>query len=1221
MSRSSGALSANDAGVKPADVTTVSRWLRASRLSVPLAVAGLLFTLQLTARAADGVTSTPFAPRSQGAGKTLFTTLPPSETGISAPNRYDDPEMWGKHYREFSLGAIGTGVAIADYDQDGKPDVYVVCKTGENHLFRNLGNFKFEDVTARAGVGGPAGAWKQGVAFVDVNNDGFPDLHVCRFAAANLLFINQRDGTFKEEAGQRGLAVVDSSGQAAFADYDRDGDLDVYLQTNVLEGEARPNGQRDYLFRNDGTGHFVNVTEAAKLFGETQGHSATWWDYNEDGWPDLYVANDFKDPDQLYRNNGDGTFTNVLSWIVPHTPHSSMGADLGDVNNDGHIDLLVADMAATSRAKDHRGMAKVRAGLPETDSRPGAAPQYMRNALFLNQGVGPVLEAAFMTGLQATDWTWSVRIEDLDNDGWADIFFSNGMVRELHGADLIARMMNIESLSERTRPMKDSPPLAETNLVFKNRGDLRFQSSGPEWGLDLRGVSFGAAFGDLDGDGDLDLVLANYDGEVTVCRNDSTTGHRIDFALRGSSSNRFGIGATIRIDTENGIQVRPLVLARGYLSTSEPIAHFGLGELTSVRRATILWPSGAQQVFENLAADRRYTVSEPTTAARLSAPAEHDPLPQGQFVDIAADRNLALTSKEPAVNELARQPLLAVRQNRFGPGAFAADLDGDGFDDLCVGGATGEVARFLFNREGNFLSLGSGVFSGTTQTADAALLLFDADADGDIDIFATKGGNARPPDTPAYQPRLFLNDGSGSFSAAAADALAASPVSAGTAIAGDFDRDGQLDVFVGGRLTPGAYPKAPKSLLLHNDHGKFADVTETVAPLLKNAGIITAAVWTDVDNDGWLDLLLAREWGTLLCLRNETGKSFTDVTEKLGFAAAGSGWWNSLAAADFNGDGRLDYVAGNAGLNTRYKASKEFPAVLYWGKFDGSEKVSLIEAEYENGKLYPVRGLPQLGLALPPIARKFSNFGDYATATLDKIFTPEQLAAAQKLEATELHSGVFLSQPDGTYRFEPLPRLAQTAPVFGTAAGDFDGDGAADIAVVQNSYAPIPEVSRFDGGFGWLLRGDGRGHFKPVPPQESAFIVQGDAKALAVLDFDNNGWADFFVTRNNGRTSALLNRGKPGGQSFGVALQGAAGNPTAIGARVTVTLADGRSQTSEVAAGSGYLSQSSATLFFGYATNNPPKVITVRWPDQRTTTHPWTPAVAKILLRPTNPAP
>lgn len=1190
------------------------RWLRCALVTGTLAISNT---------PAAETAHAPVSPRALEArsgprGSTLFATLPAEQTGIVAINRYDDPAMWGIHYREFTLGSIGTGIAIGDYDGDGHPDIFVACKTGENHLFRNLGGFKFEDVTAKAGVAGPTGVWKAGVTFVDINNDGRLDLYVCRFAAPNLLYINQGDGTFKEEAKARGLAVVDASNQAAFADYDRDGFLDLFLQTNVLDGEAHPNGQRDYLFHNNGDGTFTDVTERAKISGEAQGHSATWWDYNEDGWPDLYVANDFRDPDQLYRNNGDGTFTNALSRVVPHTPHSSMGADLGDVDNDGHLDLLVVEMAALTRYKDHRGMAKMRAGLPETDSTPNAAPQYMRNALYLNTGTGRTLEAAYLTGLEATDWTWAAQLEDLDNDGWTDAYFTTGMVRELHSADLLTKALAIENLTERTRVMKASPILAEHNLAFRNRGELQFENVSASWGLDHLGVSFGAAFGDIDGDGDLDLIFSNYDENVTVCRNDTTTGHAIVFDLRGTVSNRYGIGAIVRLETSAGLQTRSLLCARGYLSTNEPMVHFGLGEVTTIKRVVIQWPSGIVQTIENLSVDQRYTVVEPSEKPnQINPPLPHDPTPKGQFTDVTEDRNLGLTTKERPFNELARQPLLTRRLNRQGPGAAVADLDGDGQDDLCVGGTMGDTPRFFSNLgEGNFLPHGSSIFSDAVQTGDAALLFFDFDGDGDSDLLVTKGGNAKEAGSAVYQPRLFLNDGRGQFTPADGAAVPALPISVGAAVAADFNRDGKIDVFLGGRLVPGQYPTIPDSVLLENQGGRLVDVTDRVAPELRHLGMITSALWSDVDGDGWLDLVLTRDWGTVVYLHNQQGGGFADQSEKLGFSAVGNGWWSSLASGDFNGDGHPDFVAGNVGLNTPYRASADHPALLYSGQFDGSGRVQLLEAQYEGENLYPLRGLPQMGAAMPSLVRKFGTFENYAKATLNEVVPEERLAAATRLTATEFRSGVFLSQPNGIYRFQALPRLAQISPIFGLAAGDFDGDGCADVCLVQNSFAPIPEIGRFDGGLGLMLRGDGQGNLIPVPATESALVVAGDAKALVVTDYDQDGWPDLFVTRNNGRTLALRNHGVPGHHSFAVALRGLASNPSAVGARISVKLKDGRIQTGEVQAGSGYLSQSTASLFFGFLEGNVPQSITVRWPDGRTSTHPWQPELRKLLLSP-----
>lgn len=1164
-----------------------------------------------------GISSVPFQAPSGPRGATLFKTLSPAETGIVAVNHYDDPKMWAELFPEFTIGPIGTGIAIGDFDGDGKPDVYVVCKTGENHLYRNLGNFKFEDVTAKAGVGGPTDAWKEGATFVDVNNDGRLDLYVSRFGAPNLLYINQGDGTFKEEAAQRGLAVSDASDQAAFMDYDRDGKLDVFIQTNLLDAEAHPTGQRNYLFHNNGDGTFTNVTDDAHISSvDAQGHSATWWDYNEDGWPDLYVANDFKEPDILYRNNGDGTFTNVLSWVVPHTPHSSMGADIADINNDGHIDLLVADMAATTRLKDQRTMARMRAGLPESDSNPGAAQQYMRNALFVNTGTSHMLEAAIFSGLAATDWTWSVRLEDLDNDGLVDAFFTNGTVREFHNADLGRQMMAVESIAERNRMMRNSPVLAEKNLAFHNRGELAFDNVSADWGLDQVGAKFGAAFGDLDGDGDLDLIYANYDGTFTVCRNDSDTGHRVIFDLRGRVSNSFGIGAIVKIETSAGMQVRPLLLARGYLSQSEPMVHFGLGKVDTIRRVTVQWPSGIVQTVENVAADRRYTIREPDLAPPpLAPPGERDKIPAGLFVDVTSEKGLQVLAKEAPFDELKKQPLLTIRLNRQGPAAAVADLDGDGEEDILVGGTRGTAGRIFSSfGGGSFLASGEGSFSDTSEINDAAIVAFDANGDGADDLFVTKGGDAKPANDAGYQPRLLLNDGHGHFSPASADAVPALPTSAGAVAVADFNRDGQLDIFVGGRVVPGEFPAVPTSALLENQNGKFLDVTDTLAPALRHVGMVTSAIWSDVDGDGWLDLIVTLNWGGVKFFHNENGKGLVDQSAAFGFSAAGTGWWNSIASADFNGDGRPDFVVGNVGLNTVFHASPDHPAVLFSGDLDGSGRKQLLDAQYEGDRLYPMRSLEQMMQNFSFVGRKYSTFEAYGKATVSDVFSAARLEAAQKLTATEFRSGVFLSQPDGHYRFQPLPALAQLSPIYGLAVGDFDGDGHLDICAVQNSFAPIPEIGRFDGGLGLLLRGDGKGNFAAVPAHESAFVVTGDAKAMVTLDFDGDGWPDVFITRNNFSTLALRNRGLAGHQAFAVVLRGLRGNPHAIGARVTVTLRDGSTETSEVEAGAGYLSQSSPSLFFGYPEKNPPQSITVRWPTGQITTQPWQTRLPKIIL-------
>jgi hypothetical protein len=1166
-----------------------------------LSIASISTTASANAATAGSVSSEPFAPRAFAAAKTMFVALAPEATGVRTENRYADPRMWGDLYQEFLFGAIGTGVAIGDYDGDGRPDIFVVSKTESCRLFRNLGNWKFADVTEQAGVldqGDAAAIWKQGVAFVDVNNDGKLDIYVCRFNAPNLLYINQGDGTFKEEAHAYGLDIKDACGMAAFCDYDRDGWLDVYIATNLLNTTTHPNGQRGYLFHNNRNGTFANVTVPAGMGGESQSHSATWWDYDNDGWPDLYVANDYGVPDFLYHNNHDGTFTNTIDQVAPHTSFSSMGSDLGDINNDGLIDFFVADMAPTTHEKDQRSVADTRAKLVDLPDGSARAPKYHRNALLLNTGTGRCLEAAFLAGLPATDWTWSVRLEDLDNDGRLDLFVNNGMFVE-QNVDVNTHMMAAESTAERVRIMRDSPMLLEKHLAYRNLGDLEFANAGAAWGLDQKGISFGAAFGDLGGTGNMDVVYSNYHDTASLLRNENTTGHRLIVQLHGTVSNRFGIGAIVKIESSLGVQVRPMSLARGYMSSSEPIAHFGLGPDTTVKRLTVSWPSGHVQTFENLAADSRYTVTEPSTIIPIPDPS---PAPRGQFEDVSKVSGFEQISHEEGLEEVSSERLVPLRFSRRGPALAVGIVAADSPEAVVIGGTTRDPWRLLRRREGHFTAA-TPVTTGAGPADDGPVLLFDADGDGLNDLLVTRGGDTLPSDAPEYQPQLYINDGHGGFRPAPSGALPDLPFNVGAVAAADFDRDGQLDLFIGARLLPRDYPRPPRSALLANRGGKFEDVTDTIAPGLREVGLVTAALWTDVDGDGWLDLLLATEWGNVKYFHNQAGKSFEDWSDRAGFTAAGTGWWTSLAAADFNGDGRPDYVVGNVGLNTQYQANTAHPALLFYGDFTGHGSLQPVEAYYEGDKLYPWRTRKDLGVAIPDILTRFPRNNVYAHATLSEIIGDKKLAASERFAATELRSGVFLSQADGTFRFEPLPRLAQIAPLEGIVAGDFDGDGHADIYAVQNSYAPNPVVGRFDGGLSQLLRGDGHGHFTLVAALESQLIVPSDAKALAVLDLDDDGWPDFLVTQNNSTTLAFRNRGVPGHRSFRVVLSGSKGNPTAVGARVTVELSDGSTQTSEVYAGAGYYSQSSAACFFGYTDNNSVRKIRVRWPSGVKTEH------------------
>ncbi|MFT4641641.1 MAG: hypothetical protein ACI8T1_004984 [Verrucomicrobiales bacterium] len=1184
------------------------------------------------------VLSTPLNDRSKG-GETLFTKLEAKDTGVTFINPLKDPTTHPLR-RLYASSMVVGGVAVGDVDGDGRPDLFFVNGPTQNGLFRQTADFTFEDITAKAGVDGGE-AWGVGTAMVDIENDGDLDIYVCNHGTPNQLFLNNGKGTFTESAKAFGIDLTEASHTPAFCDYDLDGNLDLFLLTNkyyhpsgklpanspvaamskdgkvVLRPEFEPYveltnvrfppgggppiadwedaGRPDHLYRNTGNGTFRDVTEQVGMSSRGWGLSATWWDYNDDGYPDLYVGNDFNSPDYFYRNNGDGSFTNVLEEMVPHTTWFSMGADFGDLNQDGWFDFLIADMSGTSHYKQKTAMGAMS---DSAEFLATAEPrQYMRNALYLGTGQPRFMEGAYLAGLAGTDWTWTVKICDFDNDGQDDVYFTNGMSKNYNESDnAVAVDVKIGETQWDRHTRAGTPELREQNIAYQNHGDLNLEDVSKGWGLDHVGMSFGSVHTDLDRDGDLDLVVVNLEEPASVYRNDGQGGNRVLVSLQGTESNPRGIGARVTVETADRKQRRQNIIVRGYMASHEPILHFGLGDATTIDRLIIDWPSGHRQEITGLAANHHHTVTEPNgrSPARPHARKLPEPLfKRSTVVD-------AFQHVENNFDDFQDQPLLPNKQSQYGPGLALGDVDGDGQEDFLLSSAAQQVITMgrrksdgTFERIAPFAK--NPPMKNYHYVEELGLLLFEADGDGDLDLYTVGGGSEYKIGTNyqvLLQDRLYRNDGKGNFRLDQ-QALPQIISSGGTVVTGDWDGDGDLDLFVGGRVVGGKYPTAPNSYLLRNDGNRFADVTDTVAPGLRQTGMVTSALFTDVDNDGRSDLLVAHEWGPVKYYHNSSG-GFTDETESAGLAPL-TGWWNSLASADFDRDGDMDYVVGNFGKNTKYHASKEKPTLLYYGDFDRTGTNQIIEAEFEEGILYPVRGRSCSMNAMPHLANKFQTYHDWGMAPLQNIYEEERLKGSLTMSASTLESGVLIND-NGKFTFKPLPHIAQIAPIFGVVAQELDGDGIPDLYVVQNFYGPQVETGHMDGGMSLFLRGKGDGSFEAVSPDESGLIVTGDAKGLAITDLNGDARPDFLISRNKDTMVAYENHTKAG-KTVMVRLKGPPSNPSGIGARITLKTSDGASQTAEMLGGSGYLSQSTAALSFGLGQDAAPTSISVRWPN------------------------
>lgn len=1192
----------------------------------------------------DGLAATPLAERVPGPGSTLFEDVDLPPAGINTKPFVPSPEL-RELIRQSPLDTLEDsyeGVCIGDYDQDGRPDFFVAHPYGAHRLYRNLGGFRFEDVTEKAGLTDPdlAGA---GPSFVDIDNDGDLDLFVCGIMTANRLFINQGDGTFVERAKEFGLDLVKRSVVMAFADIDLDGDLDGYLVATGARTDEMPDqvrfkyrfwrgravipdeyvekvdvvmhpdegpkfveaGQRDHLFLNNGDGTFTDISRKAGLFGGYKGLAATWWDFDNNGYPDLYVSNDFWGGDQMFRNRGNDTFEEVAGVLFPYVPWFSMGADCADINNDGWLDLFATDMSGSTRYKRKMGMGDMEKQnwfLETSFPR-----QYMRNCLFLNTGTLRFMEVAHMLGLSNTDWTWSVKFGDLDNDGRIDVYVTNGMAKDLNNSDYANEVNQLKTQEEKDRFWQEKGIKRDTNFAFRNLGDLRFESVGPAWGLDQTGYSAGAAYGDLDGDGDLDIVVTGTGKPLTLYRNGSTKNHLITLRLKGRQSNRYGLGSMVRVETSAGLQIRYLNSSQGYTSANDPVIHFGLGDAKRVDRLEIRWPSGHVQTFVDLPADRAYTATEPAGAGPGPKPPHRE-----RTLFVAQPWLKSVRHQENDYNDFADQPLLPWKLSRLGPGMAWGDVNGDHHADVYVSGAKGQAGSLLLSQGlGRFVPAPQPAFEADADHEDLGALFLDVDGDGDLDLYVVSGGADVHANPGLLRDRLYLNNGQGRFSTAT-DRLPDLHDSGSVVAGADFDRDGDLDLFVGARFLPGRYPETPESRLLENRDGRFVDVTDTRAPGLRQSGLVTSALWSDADGDGWIDLMVTHDWGPVRCWGNRNGR-LEDRTADAGLEAR-RGFWNGIAGGDLDGDGDIDYVVTNLGLNTKYSASMDAPLKAYYGEFCESGQARFVEASYDNGELYPIRGRSCTTHAMPALAELFPTYHEFASSTLAKIYTPTKLDRAVQVSVNTLESGV-LRNDGGHFTFQPLPRLAQVSPGYGVAVADINADGAADIYLVQNSYSPQRETGHMAGGLSQLLTGRGDGTFDPVPPRLSGLVVSTDAKALAAVDMNGDGWIDLAATSNDGPLHTFRNQGRSGNQPVMVRLQGSAGNPAAVGARVRLTLNSGRRQTAEVYAGGGYLSQSDPALFFGRKPDERIAEVTVVWPNGKTESRHPDGAATRLVFR------
>jgi hypothetical protein len=1089
--------------------------------------------------------------------ETLFEKISSSHSGVTFNNKITENDSINPLDKLNIYN--GGGVGIGDFNNDGLQDIYLIGNQVSNRLYINKGDFKFVDVTNEAGVGG-IGGWGRGVAVIDINNDGLLDIYVCNTLLndsnkrRNLLYINQgKDGNgiphFKEMAKEYGLDIKVHSTMASFFDYDNDGDLDMYLTVNevkstdntstfrpIVKDGSKPSTGR--LYRNDWDpvlkhGVFHDVSKQAGILIEGYGHASTTVDINRDGWKDIYVTNDFLGNNILYVNNHDGTFTDKSKEYFKHTSTSSMGQDIEDMNNDGLADVFELDMFPEDNYRKKMFMNAASYQLNQNFDKFDYQYQYNRNTLQINKGprIGeqdslgaPIFsETSFLSGVSQTDWSWCPLMTDFDNDGYRDLIITNGYPRDVTDHDFITFRAESFQIASKKQILDQIPIIKIPNYAFRNLGNLQFADVTKNWGLDVPTFSNGAAYADLNNDGAMDLIINNINDEVLIYKNtlrdkNKSNSNFLNIKFKGSSKNINGIGAWADIYyNHDKHQVYENTPYRGYLSTIQNIAHFGLGKVSTIDSIVIKWPNNKKQILTNVKANQLLVVDivDAKQAYVFDNPKIYT---KSLFKEVTHSAGISYTHQEDDFADFNIQKLIPHKLSQYTPAVAVGDIDGNGFDDMVIGGTSKFPAQVLLQQpNGKFLQRDLilpkvNYEQYKPQIKDEGVLLFDANGDGYPDVYIASGGYENAPGSPVYQDRLYINDGKGNFKEAV-NALPKNFTSKLCVKAADYNKDGKLDLFISGRVEPWNYPKPVSSIILRNDSKdgviKFTDVTQSVAKDLKNIGLVCDAIFTDFDNDGWVDLILTGEWMPITFLKNNHGV-YKNVTDNAGISNK-LGWWNSITAGDFENNGRTGYIIGNTGLNSFYKATDKYPVYITAkdfenrGSFDAFPSLFLKDVD-GNMQEFPSLTRDDIVKQMISMRKRFQNYKSFAVATMDSVITPEMRKGAIRLKVNTMQSCYLRNNGNGKFELIPLPVEAQTSLLNGMVVDDFDGDGNLDIVITGNDYGTEVTTGRYDAFNGLMLKGDGKGGFKPQSILESGIYIPGDGKALVKLRSAKGGY-------------------------------------------------------------------------------------------------------------------